>query len=561
MQPLSASFLRPVSCALLLVGSTLLASNARAGTYDWTGTDPNTGQPIYSPAYSGGTSSEDSVTTNTHVVGQPDSLDARPSPPTYGGGGNVLCAPAANGSATSSTDSTGGPISAKFTWQPAFTGEPPPSAVIIQENCSVKMGWSYSNGATLTGSDSTGFGQSGTISGNTGSNVTIGGTNYSGASPAGDGSVSAPACSPGASQSGNTGTSGGAVQAGCTITYSATISPVTINPFGATSDGKGGWDILVGQHFSPSLAGIPDALLNNTAHPPVYQWSVSGTTFQSWTVSSDQTSTTEVDGPGLLNVASPAWYWNDNNGSGNSKVETVTCTATLTPPDGQGAAFSVTVSQPVTVWVPSWTGTGTGGAVYVVPSGSNYLLEAADSSTSGKNGMTWLLTVASPNSSLFGDGTVSMVQLVIPGRSFQAENVTYHNSTNGEEGLDTRYPTYAATGIYWDHEDHPYFSLTNIAAANGADAYSATMHDGFHDYLCYTPPGSSQSVFLAELAWSTDATVNDPYLNGTYSWSYYGSGTAGTVHPGSETRFFQSNAFPNWTQNSGDGAGYWNSNQ
>ena len=247
-------------------------------------------------------------------------MDNRPTPPTYDGGGSVLCAPTSNHSATSSTDSASGALSAKFTWQPAFAGEPAPSAVIIQETCSVTMGWSYYSGATLTGSDSTGLGQSGTISGSIGSSVTIAGTSYSGAS--GGSSVSAPTCSPAMSQSGNSGTAG-SVQANCTITYTATATPITINPFGATSDGKGGWDILVGQHFSPSLAGIPDALLNNTAHPPVYQWSVSGTTFQSWTVSSDQSHTTEVDGSGPLNVASPAWYWNDNNGTGNSKVETV----------------------------------------------------------------------------------------------------------------------------------------------------------------------------------------------------------------------------------------------
>ena len=402
----------------LALSALLAAPPAHAGSYIWTGTDPTTGKTIYSPAYSGGTTSQDSVTTNTYITGQPDTLDTRPSPPTYGGIANVLYYPAANGSATSSTDSGSGAISAKFTWQPASTGDLPPSAVIIQENCSVKMGWSYSSGATLTGSDSTGFGQSGTVSGSTGSSVVIAGTNYSGASPAGDGSVSAPACSPSASQSGNTGTSGGGGQASFQITYSATVTPVTISLTGTTQDSSGNLNILVGQKCIAGINGIP----TGTGWTTTYSWSVSGTTFQSWTVSSDQSHTTEADGPGPTNVASPGWYWNDNLGSNGQKVEQVTCTATVTPPTGQGAAFSVTTTQPVTVWVPIWTGTGMGGAVYVAPSGSSYLLEAADNSTSGKNGMTWLLTVASPNPSLFGDGTVSMVQLVIPGRSFQAEN-------------------------------------------------------------------------------------------------------------------------------------------
>ncbi len=526
------------SFVLLLVSVTLAAPSVLAGTYS---------APVYTAA---GNPPGQVTISNDSSSPYPYAFDNN----TYGGDGSSGASLDNAGNPTILTVAATGMITATFTWQPAFAGEPAPNLVSVQQSCTARWFGSYSGTGTVSGDCDNGlmgtivsYSEEGSCSGSTSA--------YQ--SPAADGSI-AVTCSPSAhlfTNSGTSGSAGGNVSVG--YTASVTTSPVTISLTGTTQDSSGNLNILVGQKCIAGINGIP----TGTGWTTAYSWSISGTTFQSWTVSSNPTSTTEADGPGPTNVASPSWYWNDNLGSNGQKVEQVTCTATVTPPTGQGAAFSVTATQPVTVWVPFWTGTGTGGAVYVAPSGSSYLLEAADNSTSGKNGMTWLLTVASPNSSLFGDGTVSMVQLVIPGRSFQAEKANYHNSTNGEEGLDTRYPTYAATGIYWDHEDHPYFSLTNIAAANGADAYSATMHDGFHDYLCYTPPGSSQSVFLAELAWSTDATVNDPYLNGFYSWSYYGSGKAGTVNPSSQTNFFMSNAFPNWTQNSGNGAGYWNSNQ
>ncbi len=410
------------SCApslLLVMASLLLAApNAHAGTYDWTGKDPNTGKPIYSPIYSGGTLTDFSVTTGSHNSGSPYNLDTRPSPPTYDGIGGDLCYPGANGNATTFTASGSGSLSAKFTWQPAYVGELPPTAVIIQQNSSVTMGWSDSSGATLTGPDSTGLGQSSTISGSSG-NVTIAGTSYSGAAPAGDGSVSAPSCSPSVSQNGNSGTAGGA-QANFTITYSATASPVTINLGGAIKDSSGNYNILVGQGCTASLSGIP----SGTGWRTTYSWSVSGTTFQDWepTTPGNQSANPPIPansqasyydpGPGVQTNSTYHWYWNDSS----QQTETVTCTATVTPPAGQGSSFPITVTQKVSVYVPTRsTNMNTVGDGRVL----NSTIIAHQTPGMMNNlenfGSSWTTSISTPTTPAFGTGQWCYCQLITPG--------------------------------------------------------------------------------------------------------------------------------------------------
>ena len=63
------------------------------------------------------------------------------------------------------------------------------------------------------------------------------------------------------------------------VSYSVNAYPVILYLGGATEDTNGNYSILVGQGCSVGLSGVPSALLNNTANPPAYKWTVTGTTF------------------------------------------------------------------------------------------------------------------------------------------------------------------------------------------------------------------------------------------------------------------------------------------
>ena len=75
--------------------------------------------------------------------------------------------------------------------------------------------------------------------------------------------------------------------------------PYTITLTGTTPDNSVNPNILVGQLCTAHIS-LPPVVYGTTV---TYQWNVTGTTFQSWTVVSDpnnQSHTTEVDGPGNL---------------------------------------------------------------------------------------------------------------------------------------------------------------------------------------------------------------------------------------------------------------------
>ncbi len=218
------------------------------------------------------------------------------------------------------------------------------------------------------------------------------------------------------------------------VAYSATVSPITIDPAGATPDGSGGYDILVGQHCAPTLQGIPPGEGSN------YQWSVTGTTFQSWTVSGDQSQAVLVNGPGALNNATPSWYWNDLSQS----TETVTCTATVTPPTSEGSPFSVTATQQLTVMVPFVDASALGGYMSVAYGGNGYYLQASPdpNKANARGGMDFDAVVFTPSSPAFGDGQVEMVQIAIPNESYvkYSTGANDPDPENNQVGLDTAYP-------------------------------------------------------------------------------------------------------------------------
>ena len=275
--------------------------------------------------------------------------------------------------------------------------------------------------------------------------------NYSAGTVASDGTVSV-SCTPTSVYNIKCGPGVGYYAAGAAnAAYKATALPITINLTGTTPDSSGNQNILVGQGCTASVSGIPPDLLNNTTHPPVYNWSISGTTFQTWQSqtpaigddSANLDASYYVTGPGPLNNSTARWFWNDLH----QTQETVYCTVTLTPPDGQGSAFTVTASDDVIVMRPLWTATGTGGYVKVnlYPGTNNYEIYAGPTASQFANGQTggmnFAATVTSPDPSLFGNGSLELAQLVTPDLSFKTvEDDEYTYSENGQQGSDGDYP-------------------------------------------------------------------------------------------------------------------------
>lgn len=479
-------------------------------------------------SYTGGTATS-GTTTRPYTYDYPGGIYV------YGGG---LSASAGSGDTASCT----GGITAAFTW---VSSTLPPSSVIIEQSTEA-----WARGSTVndvyTPPASCSVNNPYSSPGSSSSPGTLLGKQYSAKSnPGASFSVT---CS-GLSSSATPQASSDGSFVSTSVSYAAAAFPVTINPGGATSDGSGGWDILVGQECTAGLAGIPsDCTVSD------YQWSVSGTTFQSWSADTpaignapyNQDASYYVDGPGPLSNPTASWYWNDLN----QTSETVNCTATVTPPAGQGSPFPITVTQKVTVMVPNWKATGTGGNMQVLGTLSgDYFLQASPLPGSGKTGgMEWEASVSSPDLGLFGDGNLELVQLIIPNASYTSHGFfhnTYTWSLNGQEGLDTPYPYPGSTGATFTGTDSPSLALTSL------NAQSATLTDQFEDYLMYFAPGSVQPVPLGRFIWSTNGNATLP-SSGT--WAGYGS--AGSVTPsGSATKFLPSNMFPMWTQNSGNDAG------
>jgi len=355
---------------------------------------------------------------------------------------------------------------------------------------------------------------------------------------------------PTASSDGTSGSAGGSGASGTVnVSYTASATPVSIKLDGTTKDSSGNLNILVGQHCSASLPG----LVIPSGAPVSYQWSVSGTTFQTWSADTPAVGgnsynpdvSYEVDGPGPLTNPTAGWYWNDL--SQTPTPETVSCTATVTPPSGQGSSFTVTVTQKVTVYRPNWTATGTGGNMQVnnnFPGSTDYYLWAGPVPGNG-GGMDWRATVSPPSATTFGAGSLVLVQLIIPDLSFTTYTIkpftsTHTYSLNGQEVLDLYpYPWITGTPNYYSN-DNPGLDLTYF------NAVSATVGDQFEDYLMYFAPGSNQCVPLAYFVWSTSGSATIPATN---NWANYGAGSAGRVTPsGTVTKFGPSNSFPMWTK-------------
>ena len=436
-------------------------------------------------------------------------------------------------------------ITTTFTWVPAsgqtMTSDPPPTTIIVMESCTASA--SGMNGSGVYGSASCANGLNGPVINGSGTSSSSS-TRYK--TMSGGATVSL-TCTPSASGTGNSGTS-------AYVSYTAAISPIFVIPGGAVKDSSGNYNILVGQRCTSSLTGIPSGCTASN-----YQWSVSGPTFQTWQSQTpaignnpfNPDASYEVDGPGPLTNPTAGWYWNERL----TTPEVVSCSATVTPPAGQGAPFTVSATQPILVYRPNWTATGIGGYVKVsLLFGTIYEIMAGPTATELANGlkggMNFTATVTSPNSTLFGNGSLELAQLCTPGRSFTSAQGDYTYSQNGQQGSDGDYPYgWNVNGPVYQTDDLPGNGLADYLMAN------FTMQDQFEDFLMYYAPGSVQAVPLAHFTWSTNGYAVLPH-SGT--WSTYvtqnGSDNAGTVSPsGNTATFLLSNTFPEWTQITGTG--------
>ncbi len=334
--------------------------------------------------------------------------------------------------------------------------------------------------------------------------------------------------------------------------YNADVFPVVLGLGGATQDSSGNLDILVGQRCTPSLS-IGESIDSRTFTGTLsnFQWSATGTTFQSWTINSNpapgQDHTTYVANPSPNTAASPSWYWNDLS----QQTETITCTATVTPPTGQGSPFSVTATQKVTVMVPLFSATGVGGYMRVgqFRDGGYYLFATPNTPLNG-GGMNWEGVDETPTSPVFGPGRLELVQIAIPNVSYVkfSTGVNDADPENNQVGLDKAYPYggIVSTEPIWDDGDSPQLVLQN---GNSPVASSAQMTHQFQDTFMYQPPNSGQWVPMATFNWSTNGNAAIPATN---NWADYttapGSnlpGQAGTVSP-STGQFTPTNIFPSW---------------
>ena len=283
------SFVRPVVCAprrlcapsfvllnsLLLMASLLLllvATDARAGTYTWTTTDPNTKVVTQSPSFSGGTVV---VVTSLHPIGshQPPPGFTTGSGHYTGGGGCVATTAVPNSTSGSvKVNSPSNPIIATFTWQPAqgqdATTDPPPPAVIVEQDCTASWAQeTVTNDATATGSADCGLaGPPPTVTTDSNGNVTgvsSSGTQYSVVAMPGA-SFSVPAQSgsaykPSATFTANAGTMG-AASGSAGVDYQVQVFPVTVNIVGTYNPVAGDYRALTGQQITANLAspyGLP----------------------------------------------------------------------------------------------------------------------------------------------------------------------------------------------------------------------------------------------------------------------------------------------------------------
>ncbi len=534
----------------------LLPHPARAGTYVWQTTDPNTGSvTAQSPALSGGKFVCSFLSEDYRPLGNPATA--------YGNaddkGGQADCS---------------GEIDTVYTWQPApgqtMTTDPPPASVVVQEDCTAKT--SGSNGSSgssvpVTGVCDTGLGVSLPPSQLQGATISLGvqcsATRYK--VMAGGPTVKL-ACSPRAECSGT--------YSQCDVRYTPTVYPITAGLQGATADPSAGnaLNVLTGQQIT--------ATLNSPFPVTSYSWSVSGATspnpFWTWDPTwPNPNYPTQFVALTAAQMTGSSFSFYDAHDADNVTVQ---CNATIQPPSGP--PLSVTAkSRPLRYVKPpvNWV---VGRSYIPLTPGFFSDMTGQDFGTTELWGPATVTdpplfyNPANPNTAGFS----VFVQVANLSRSntrvpLNGKTATYSNlsvlSANGTTssvsapaGLDGVFPYYGGyyhnpdgtfsrtTGNYgWldynqgfsaDQPDQPF---VNHDQDSGGDAWNAaTASDSFNTWIMYRPAsvGGQGTIYvpLQTLTWSWGGTANLDHL------SYWNVVQTPTFVPGTPSN---TDTYPSWS--------------
>lgn len=530
---------------------------------------PGGGGSYGGPDYTGGTV----VTTSQGVTN--GTTNYSPTSSGYGGSYYASGSSDANGAnITTGTATCSGKITSTFTWNNG--GDPsstPPKCIIVTEHCVASWSGEASGGATVTGTCTNPLGGS-SVPASPGPGATWDYTRYTVQSdpPA----TLVISCSPeaDATSTGSSTPSSNAV-GGASVSYSVSVSPVTISLSGATL-ANGLQEALTGQQITASLN------TSFSVDPNSYSWSASGSLFKNydWTLSSNQlTGMTDAD------------YFRSYFAFYDAAAGTIplTCSATVVCPDG--TRLSVNAQQPITIlkpmetaWAISATNTPNGPFYYDYDSNGNYNPQYGVQTT--WNPIT--VTIPSP----FTGGQVCLAQIANFNRV--ATRVAVNGASNtyvvtpAAQGLDTGFPYRIAYQV--DAQGHivtgndglyaslspPQWSVTGSGPSSGAggdspvnvcepslvsgdtggpDWRSSTDTDQFDTWTMYRPPavGGQPTVWVPlqtiHWAWSGSANVHTdangnviPHQDGTGNAQWYY--TVPPVNPAGNPA--NTTAFPTW---------------
>ncbi len=464
-----------------LAASLLLAApDARAGTYS-------------APVYSGGTLSDNS---NSSKLDYPFAYQSSSQPPAYQASASGYSRATAQGQAATATVSVSGPLTAKFTWQPVYPGEPAPASVIVLQQASASVYCQSqspaSTGVSVGGSCADGLGGSGS-----GCPSYTSTTTYTVMTPAGDGSVTLK-CSPSATFTVSTGT--GNATGDVFASYSVNVYPVTISLVGQNAS----YQALCGQQITASL-NCPLGKVTS------YNWAVSGNLIKTYNPSFGTGQVVSLSSNAGDFTGSKLYFYDVNN----NDTASATCYANVTLPDGTAQIVSatsptVTFRKPTAPW---WVKEG-----YIQPftvsqyPGSTLFGLAADPSSKSTypNGEDWFPVDITMPSGFPTSGQCGFTQLATPNHTFTRSGTT----TGGPrpQGLDNTFGfggwTLPGQGNSGDNPSLVTNSGTNSGLAVNDQNSSS---DKFTTYLMYMPPafGSQGTIWvsLETYDWFASTTI------------------------------------------------------
>jgi len=546
--PCAPSFVRPVVCAprrlcapsfLLIMASfalSLLATpHAQAGTYIWQTKDANGKITAQSPACTGGTATGMFYTGPGSPV--PTQAYNLISSNTYGGSGGRISNPSCKGT-----------ITATLTWQadPTKASDPPPpsGSVVVMETCTASASAQVGANATCSAQCDDGMGQPGSTQSSSGvpnyyntatppqptqylASVSTSDTRYT----VQGGATITLTLSPTSSATASASNGPGGWQAGATVSYTVSVSPVTINLGGTIPDSSGNYNILIGQACTPSISAGPFTLSN-------FQWSA-GPIFDKFLIASDQSSGYATFlSAAALTQPNPTWHWYLDSGAGSFMVS---CSATASI--NGTVVGTVKGQQQVKVWPPYY---------YMKHNAGPTGVYGMDVSTGGPSqvppGMSFVGAVGTP--ALFvnsgNTGSWLFVQIINTDHG-QYYPFSPTELASGSQGiaLDNEWPYtpgWAADSTANASTPHSTDDSPDLLLNNSVDEF--IIQDTYQMYMMYSPPAQlgydTQYVPLHCLTWAWD--TNSYVKWGPSGWP---AGAAGTVSVTSDLRW---ETHPSWSK-------------